>query len=304
MWDDSDSAYLLTQGFKIVMAVGRQMSVLAGSNLSLRSKLEEVESRSKKEMDSLAMAAQEAKRKEQATLELLERERQRMREDYDCVRARVEDLLIDRSNLRAEMKVLKKENRALENSVQALNTRVDDLFDLGYFTACYEAVQGLPADLDLHSTLGWDRELIQARASKLQEAEQDPEGPDKISDAPAPIHPPCSDIAAEDQVRITEEALDPSLIPEVQDQVLGQDDEDGALLEENTVPMEPVMDKVDVPLPVCVNEEGGQSQEANEISPISEAEAKLAGAGTQEADEKVNTGEEKGDEEAQGADKE
>ena len=283
----------------MMMAVGRQMSVLEGSNLSLRSKLEEVESRSKKEIDSLTMVAQEAKKKEQATLGLLEQERHRMREECGRMSARVEDLLIDRENLRAEMKVLKKENRSLEDSVQTLNKRVDDLFDLGYFTACYEAVQGLPADLDLHSALGWDRELIQARASKLQEAEQDPEDPGKVSDVPASY----PDVAAEDQVRITEEALDPPLIPEVQDQVLGQDDEDGALLEEDAVPTEPVVDKADVPL-LAFNEEGRQSQGASEIAPISEAEAKLVDAGTQEADEKANTGEEKGVEEVQDADKE
>ena len=279
------------------------MSVLAESNLSLRSKLEGVESRSKKEMDSLAMAAQEAKKKEQATLELLERERQRMREDCDCMRARIEDLLIDRSNLRAEMKVLKKENRALENSVQALNTRVDDLFDLGYFTACYEAVQGLPADLDLHSTLGWDRELIQARASKLQEAEQNPEDLGKISDAPASIHPPCPDVAAEDQVGITEEALDPSLIPEVLDQGLGQED-DGASLEEDSAPMEPAVIKVHVSLPGSVNEEGGQDQEGDAANPSLEAGVQPGGAEVQEAGEKMDIGEGGGVEGAQDADKE
>ena len=38
---------------------------------------------------------------------------------------------------------------------------------IGYFTASYKVVQGLPADFDLQAAFGWSREKISAKASEL-----------------------------------------------------------------------------------------------------------------------------------------
>ena len=149
------------------MAISRQMEALREANLALQSQLEEAReeaSRANKRVGPLVMAAQESKENEQAAL----KERDQMKQAYGSKLVRSARLQADKETLRAEMAALKAENDSLRDATLVAGMREDESLDLGYFTACYEATQGLPADLDLQGYLGWDRKLIQERASKFQ----------------------------------------------------------------------------------------------------------------------------------------
>ena len=54
-----------------------------------------------------------------------------------------------REELAREKTQLLGENKVLRDAVQALNARVDDSFELGYFIASYEVVQALLVDFDM-----------------------------------------------------------------------------------------------------------------------------------------------------------
>ena len=69
--------------------------------------------------------------------------------------------------VRVENNLLLEENRLLRRTVADLEADRGPSFDDGYFTATYEVVRGLPADFDLRTAFGWDREQILARASEL-----------------------------------------------------------------------------------------------------------------------------------------
>ena len=149
------------------MALSRQMETLREANLHLRSQLEEARaeaSRANKRVDPLLRAVQESKENEQAAL----KERDQMKQAYGSELAKSAQFQADKEMLRAKVEVLEAENSSLRDAVQDASKREDEAFDLGYFTACYEAAQGLPADLDLKSHLGWDRRLIQERAARFQ----------------------------------------------------------------------------------------------------------------------------------------
>ena len=178
----NSASFFPVQGFKFTMAISRQMESLREANLNLRSQLEEARvevSRANKRVDPLLRAAQEAKENEQAAL----KERDQMKQAYGSELVRSAQLQADNGTLRARITMLEAENGSLRDAVQDASKREDETFDLGYFTACYEAAQGLPADLDLQSHLGWDRKLIRERASRFQStgsSQEDPvrRGPD------------------------------------------------------------------------------------------------------------------------------
>ena len=149
------------------MAISRQMEAIREANLNLQSQLEEAReeaSRANQRVVPLLRAVQESKENEQAAL----KERDQMKQAYGSELVRSAQLQADQEALRAEVAMLEAENGSLRGATQDASKREDESFDLGYFTACYEAAQGLPADLDLQGYLGWDRKLIQERASKFQ----------------------------------------------------------------------------------------------------------------------------------------
>ena len=82
----------------------------------------------------------------------------------------------ERECLKVEKRLLQDENRLLRDVVNALEAKVDSSFEDGYSTTSYEAIQALPVDFDLQSTLGWNREQILAKAVELSKADPDKGG--------------------------------------------------------------------------------------------------------------------------------
>ena len=168
------------------MALSRQMDNLREANLNLQSQLEEAKadvSRANKRVDPLLRAVQESKESELAAL----KERDQMKQAYGSELARSAQRQADKETLKARIAALEAENGSLRDVVRDASRREDENFDLGYFTACYEAAQGLPADLDLQSYLGWDRKLIRERASNFQGTGPSPEDPARQGPDAVPV---------------------------------------------------------------------------------------------------------------------
>ena len=161
-----------------------------------------------------------------------------MKHAYRAEVIRTANLRVEKEIARAEVEVLKDENRSLQEAVRALNARMDEFFEFGYFTACYEAVRGLPADLDLHSILGWDREVIRAKAAQFQDANSGQEGPSRSGYVADPLPSQDSTLPAASLARASEETPDLPAASGVQRQDPGQVTE-AIQLEEENVPRVP-----------------------------------------------------------------
>ena len=158
--------FLLLQGFKFALAAGKQISTLKEANLSLQADLDKTLAdlaHTQQSVEPLRRAAAKSEDVYHAAMV----EVRRLERCLDTETARSLRRRESKHKMRAENNLLLEENRLLRRTVADLEADKGPSFADGYFTASYGVVQGLPADFDLRTAFGWDREQILARASEL-----------------------------------------------------------------------------------------------------------------------------------------